>query len=597
MNIETQTKHIIETYNTEALFELKGKTEPQIIVEKFLILQIEKTKEVMRSLAFLLTKRTSHWKILRFAPLVCLVGFFLPPGTFSFLCQADDLSRFVLWIAFNIALIPFGAKRKKMKALKIILTFFAAFALPQQDLNYIFNMSGIGAMFVFQTLFALFSALAWRRLDKQEKKGDLHINKEIEDEIFNAAQDALDVAEKLKGEALRETLEKYAPELDVLISRLKLREPETDIVRKQKENKREEKKDGLSESPDGMILPIYLGKKIERIRGIEKREKNIYIDLARETHIGIYGQTDSGKSNTVKVIINGYLEQGDIDLVLVDCQKVELAYFDKFSAVRFYNRKNAEEAFSYVQNEQERRQKLFLEKEVENITKYNNKTSIKMRRLVMVVDEFSLLRNKKDLIEQMIDTATTARKYGINLIFITQYPTKENVDSTIKACLSTTLAFSVKSAINARVIETPGAEKLDEQGVFYYVRASKQILIKAPIAKDHDKVRAKKKNQVKRNERQLPQVDTNTHLDAYIVQKSPPPSTQIQQLPSRHPSTNTCLIQVSKMGKGVKYYTYGDLKKELGYDPILGGYKSGKPSHDGKQVRGFLIKRIKMRKL
>ena len=99
----------------------------------------------------------------------------------------------------------------------------------------------------------------------------------------------------------------------------------------------------------------------------------------------------------------------------------------------------AENVFSYLQGEMERRGELFKGNEitaVQNFHDYNNLPGIdRLPRLIVIVDEFQKLfedLNKADVFKSLVsDVGKRGRSFGINMIFSTQALGGVNVGSAL----------------------------------------------------------------------------------------------------------------------------------------------------------------------
>lgn len=84
--------------------------------------------------------------------------------------------------------------------------------------------------------------------------------------------------------------------------------------------------------------------------------------------------------------------------------------------------------------------------------------------IVLIVDEVADFAGTPSM-ETLCDLARQGRAFGISLVIGTQHPTRDVIDSQIKANLLTSIAFKVKSNSDSRVIlDNGGAELLAGKG-------------------------------------------------------------------------------------------------------------------------------------
>jgi S-DNA-T family DNA segregation ATPase FtsK/SpoIIIE len=74
-------------------------------------------------------------------------------------------------------------------------------------------------------------------------------------------------------------------------------------------------------------------------------------------------------------------------------------------------------------------------------------------------------KKRRDEIEQLLSRlGSKARAAGIHIVLATQRPSRDVIRGAINANLPTRIGLKVASAIEARIIETPGAEHLLGKG-------------------------------------------------------------------------------------------------------------------------------------
>ena len=245
--------------------------------------------------------------------------------------------------------------------------------------------------------------------------------------------------------------------------------------------------------------------------------ENHYGDLTKMPHLLIAGQTGSGKSVMLNVILESLTKQlstDELQLVLIDPKQVELGFYEDSKHLLkpiVTNPIHAQETLNELVNEMESRYKTLRKAGVRKIEDYKGQ----MPRIVCVIDEFADLMmtsgNKREEfklnIKGMIETilhfnkdfdlseiksledlkinpkmsefeketikeqkkAMKELEKGIHLILATQRPSADVVTGLIKANIPTKIAFSVTNSINSKIIlDETGAEMLTGNGDMLY---------------------------------------------------------------------------------------------------------------------------------
>lgn len=217
---------------------------------------------------------------------------------------------------------------------------------------------------------------------------------------------------------------------------------------------------------------------------------NRYADLAKMPHLLIGGATNSGKSIGLATIITSLLLRNtpkDLKLVLLDPKRVELTLFDDIPHLMcpvVRDVKQMAGVLRQVWKEMDRRYDVFSEAQARNIEVYNGKASFadKMPYIVVVIDELAdlMIQAAAEVETSICRLAQLARATGIHLVIATQRPSVDVITGTIKANISSRIAFSVSSQVDSRtILDTPGADHLIGQGdlLFLPIDAHKPVRI------------------------------------------------------------------------------------------------------------------------
>jgi DNA segregation ATPase FtsK/SpoIIIE-like protein len=257
-----------------------------------------------------------------------------------------------------------------------------------------------------------------------------------------------------------------------------------------------------------------------------------YADIADMPHLLIAGQTGSGKSVMLNVIIKSFVKQmspENLKLLLIDPKQVELSMFDDIphlfertielpdgheikTANIVTDVEDSINALEDVVNIMEERFLVLKAAKSVNMEEYNKKHPNKrMPRIVVIIDEFADLmlaggkkakkaqyaeiierdfsgkpvaKYKKEVsperpsVEQLVTRlGGKARAAGINLIIATQRPSVDVVTGIIKANVPSKIAFAVTSEINSKIIlDQSGAEELTGKGDMLFSKSGGELI-------------------------------------------------------------------------------------------------------------------------
>src|SRR5947199_7410993 len=117
----------------------------------------------------------------------------------------------------------------------------------------------------------------------------------------------------------------------------------------------------------------------------------------------------------------------------------------------------------------DRRYDVFSEKGVRNIDGWNEKASFqdKMSYIVVVIDELAdlMMQAAAEIETSICRLAQLARATGIHLVIATQRPSVDVITGTIRANISSRIAFAVSSQVDSRTsLDMNGGERLVGRG-------------------------------------------------------------------------------------------------------------------------------------
>lgn len=214
-------------------------------------------------------------------------------------------------------------------------------------------------------------------------------------------------------------------------------------------------------------LAICLGKDVAG--------QSVYADLTQMPHLLIGGATNSGKSIALATLITSLLMRNtpkDLRLVLLDPKRVELTLFDGIPHLMCPVVKDVEmmsATLRLVWKEMDDRYGLLSDAGARNLDTYNQKVSFAERLpyIVVVIDELAdlMIQAAADVEASICRLAQLARATGIHLVIATQRPSVDVITGTIKANVSSRIAFAVSSQVDSRtILDCGGAENLIGKG-------------------------------------------------------------------------------------------------------------------------------------
>jgi S-DNA-T family DNA segregation ATPase FtsK/SpoIIIE len=213
--------------------------------------------------------------------------------------------------------------------------------------------------------------------------------------------------------------------------------------------------------------------------GLDVAGNPVVSDIAKMPHVLIAGQTGSGKSVCLNVILGSILFRAspqEVKFILVDPKRVELTGYNDIPHLLspvIVEPDKVVSALRWTLSEMERRYKLFSQAGVRNIDGYNQMSGFQaLPYIVFVVDELAdvMLASPVEVEESITRIAQMSRATGIHMVLATQRPSVDVITGLIKANIPTRIAFAVSSQVDSRVIlDTQGAEKLLGKGDMLYL--------------------------------------------------------------------------------------------------------------------------------
>ncbi len=213
--------------------------------------------------------------------------------------------------------------------------------------------------------------------------------------------------------------------------------------------------------------------------GVDVNNQIVAMDINKLPHLLIAGQTGSGKSVAINVIIMSLLMRctpNDVRFILVDPKRVELSGYNNIPHLLtpvIVEPEKVVSALRWAINSMTERYKQFAEVGARNIESYNKMAGFQaMPYIIIIIDELAdiMLYAPAEVEDCICRLAQMARATGIHLILATQRPSVDVITGLIKANIPARMAFAVSSMMDSRVIiDSPGAEKLMGRGDMLFI--------------------------------------------------------------------------------------------------------------------------------
>ena len=212
----------------------------------------------------------------------------------------------------------------------------------------------------------------------------------------------------------------------------------------------------------------FISDRLKLMIGIDNHGEKVYYDIEKAPHMLVAGTTGSGKSIFLHSVILSLLmnHPDDVDIIGIDPKQTEFNFYAPLDCFNFISDSStAIETLYRLCDEMESRYTTLSQAGCRDIDEYNGKT-VKMQRIVCIIDEFAdLILTEKKVEQYVVRLAQKARACGIHLVIATQRPSADIITGLIKANIPTRVCFAVKSSVDSRIIlDETGGEKLSGRG-------------------------------------------------------------------------------------------------------------------------------------
>ncbi len=219
-------------------------------------------------------------------------------------------------------------------------------------------------------------------------------------------------------------------------------------------------------------------KKLEVLLGEDENHKCIYLDISKVGNLILSGVPRSGKSVCIHTILTSLLLKNsyeDLKLVLIDPKQVEFDAYNDLPHLAIPILKESKMALAglkWINEEIDRRKTLLKQIGISNFLEYErikvkDHAIVNLSKIVIVADEYEDLITQFDFEakDALVRVVQRGPSVGIHFILSTVRPTINIIFGTLKASISTRIAFRVAAQIDSNVIiDQAGAESLKGKG-------------------------------------------------------------------------------------------------------------------------------------
>ena len=181
--------------------------------------------------------------------------------------------------------------------------------------------------------------------------------------------------------------------------------------------------------------------------------------LSRLVHIAVAGSSGFGKSTFMQSLGYQVLHAREkLSTVMIDAQGVTFTPFEGNDNLRYPLASESEDVKAILYelvSDMEKRKALFSRwRGIDSLDKYNSAVGEKEQLSIIPIffDEFGLLSDDKDIAGYAKRLAQAGRKFGMYLIAGSQTWYSDEISSSLKANLSTSIQFYAKSKSQSRVL-------------------------------------------------------------------------------------------------------------------------------------------------
>ncbi len=234
--------------------------------------------------------------------------------------------------------------------------------------------------------------------------------------------------------------------------------------------------------------------------GVDLFGGKLIIDLEKVNNLMIVGVTGSGKSVFLGDLIISILYRAlpeEVQFLFFDFKGVELPLFNEIPHLIVPSVKSKARAMEELKRlEDKANERLFrlATSGKGTIAEYNETAEEKWPRLVLIIDEYMSLMDKRgktdaEFTRMIRYIASTSKQTGIHLVLSTQRPSREIISREISEAIPHRVSFFVMSGVDSRIaINRTGAQRLLGSGDMIYadVNSGKGTHAQAALVTDEE---------------------------------------------------------------------------------------------------------------
>ncbi|PGU60330.1 FtsK/SpoIIIE domain-containing protein [Bacillus cereus] len=191
---------------------------------------------------------------------------------------------------------------------------------------------------------------------------------------------------------------------------------------------------------------------------------------ANTPHLLVAGETGSGKSSMVRVVLSTliqYMSPDKLHLYLGDLKNSEFHFLRRVKHVKEVCMEEIEMKIMLqkVWKEIRERRKLMEEYEVDHIDEYNKINPGNQKPYILLaIDEVAMLQDEKECMSTIEKISAVGRALGVFLMLSMQRPDAKVLDGKLKLNMTVRMGFKCADTINSNIMGTPGSEHLEHSG-------------------------------------------------------------------------------------------------------------------------------------